>query len=139
MGSMNSFYGGPVGKSFTIKKIFTTKNGLEDSLAADLALGWFSLIGVGDYVVISYGLPGEEKYEEYKAIDLDADGVAYNSTLWEKCYNEGQSEAANGLSYKLITSLGGNTPKLSVNQTVKVLDANQKPTVEIDTTNPDEP
>lgn len=139
MGSMNSFYGGPAGKSFAIKKIFTSKNGLTDSLTRDLALGWVSLINVGDFVVVSYGLPSDDNYEIFKKIDLDAEGVSYNSTLWQKCYDENNKQAANGLSYKLIASLTGNTPKFKIKQPITVLDANQKPTVTIDNTDVDQP
>ena len=136
---MNSFYGGPAGKSFAIKQVFTSKNGLTNSLAQDLALGWFSLIGVGDYVVVSYGLPSEENYEIFKKIDLDAEGVSYNSTLWEKCYDENNKQAENGLSYKLIASLTGNTPKFKIKTPVTVLDAGKQPDVKVDNTDVDQP
>jgi hypothetical protein len=54
----NSFYGGPRGQDFVISYIFDSRV----EMASDLALKMSSTIGVGSYVFISYGLPGEDKY-----------------------------------------------------------------------------
>lgn len=87
--------------------------------------------------MVSYGLPGDNKYEEYKQIDLDAEGRAYNATLWQKGYDETAGNA-NGLNYKMIASLAGNTPKIRVGDTV-VLNPVENPDVDIDITDPDQP
>ena len=85
---MWNFYGGPSGQSFEIKEVFTSKNGLTNSLANDLSKGWTSPISVGEFVVVSYGMPNDEKFNEFRKIDLDKEGKGYNSTLWLKCYDE---------------------------------------------------
>lgn len=87
--------------------------------------------------MVSYGLPGDNKYEEYKQTDLDAEGRAYNATLWQKGYDETAGNA-NGLNYKMIASLAGNTPKIRVGDTV-VLNPIENPDVDIDITDPDQP
>lgn len=87
--------------------------------------------------MVSYGLPGDNKYEEYKQIDLDAEGRAYNATLWQKGYDETAGNA-NGLNYKMIASLAGNTPKIRIGDTV-VLNPVENPDVDIDITDPDQP
>lgn len=136
--NLTSFYGGPNGQSFYIKKIFTNKNGLrQESLVNDLARGWTSPVSVGEFVMVSYGLPGDNKYEDYKKVDLDAEGKAYNATLWQKTYDETAGNA-NGLAYKMIASLAGNTPKIHVGDTI-VLDPVENPDVDIDITDPDQP
>lgn len=135
--SMNSFYGGPNGKSFSIRAIFTSRYGSTNSLTSDLAKGWTSPIAVGEYVLVSYGLPGEEEnYEAYRKQDLDVDGMSYNFTLWCKEYDE-EDGTANGLSYKLQGSMTGNTPKIDLDFTVT--NADEEPSVTIDKTNPDAP
>lgn len=135
---MNSFYGGPNGQSFEIKEIFTSKNGLTNSLANDLSKGWTSPISVGEFVVVSYGMPNDENYNELRQIDLDKEGKGYNSTLWQKCYDEEQG-SANGLYYRLIASMTGNTPHLLVDQPAGVLDADQNPYVTFDGSDIDQP
>ena len=144
---MESFYGGPPGQSFVIKRIFTSKNGVTDSLKADLALGWHSLILPGDFVVVSYGLPSDpEHYDQYKKIDEDAEQKSYNSTLWRKAYNEDAKvnaeysiTNANGLRYDLQSSMTGVVPEFSV-AIEDSLDADQPPKVEIvNPENPDSP
>lgn len=135
---MNSFYGGSPGESFTIKRIFTSKNGAENSLASDLKLGWASKIVVGDFVVVSYGMPNDENYDSYRQIDLDAEGATYNSTLWRKEYNEAAGKE-NGLNYKLIASMTGNTPKIKINEDVHILHPDQDPEVHADYTDVDQP
>ncbi len=144
---MDSFYGGPPGQSFVIKQIFTSKNGATDSLKADLALGWSSLITVGDFVYVSYGLPSDpDNYNKYKQIDETAENKSYNSTLWIKHYNEDQKvnseysiSNANGLRYDLISSMTGAVPEISA--TIEYsLDAGSDPEVEVlNPNNPDSP
>lgn len=135
---MNSFYGGLNGQSFEIKEIFTSKNGLTNSLVNDLSKGWTSPISVGEFVVVSYGMPNDENYNELRKIDLDAEAKGYNSTLWRKEYDEEQGNA-NGLYYRLIASMTGNTPHLLVEQPSFILDANEDPRVIYDGSNIDLP
>ena len=82
---MESYYGGPAGKGFTISKVFHTKV----DLVNDINARWSSDIGVGDYVMISYGMPNDLNpgyYNQYEQIDMDAFKKSYNSTLWQKVY-----------------------------------------------------
>lgn len=135
---MTGFYGGPNGQSFDIKEIFTSKNGLTDSLASDLAKGWTSPIAVGEFVIISYGMPNDENYNELRKIDLDKEGKGYNSTLWRKRYDEEKGNAG-GLYYELIASMTGNTPHILVEQPSFILNANEEPEVIYDGSNIDLP
>ena len=98
---MYSFYGGRKGQDFSIVAVFETRGAMEE----DLAKGWTSSIPVASYVMISYGLPSDENYATYRDQDIDDYGVAYNSTLWQKIYNEDSEMSAGGLSYQLISSL----------------------------------
>ena len=131
---MYSFYGGRKGQDFSIVAVFETRGAMEE----DLAKGWTSPIPVASYVMISYGLPSDENYATYRDQDIDDYGVAYNSTLWQKIYNEDSEMSAGGLSYQLISSLTGNTPRISIEKPITVLNANQPPDVDIDNTNPDD-
>lgn len=134
--SMTSFYGGPAGRDFSISKIFTTRYGASDSLQSDILLGWTSPVGVGEFVVVAYGLPGDPNYETLRDIDLNVDARSYNFTLWLKCYDEDQGEY-NGLYYELIGSLTGNTPRIKI--TYEVVSANVPPSATISLANPDAP
>ena len=129
---MESFYGGPQGKDFSIKQIFTSKYQMDK----DLAKGWTSPISVGDNVVVSYGLPSDANYDINKNEDLQNYGRSYNSTWWRKTYTDDGSGSAGGLSYQLIASMTGNTPRISLNDTI-VLDADQDPSVIWDNTDID--
>ena len=131
---MYSFYGGRKGQDFSIVAVFETRGAMEE----DLAKGWTSPIPVASYVMISYGLPSDENYATYRDQDIDDYGVAYNSTLWQKIYNEDSEMSAGGLSYQLISSLTGNTPRISIQKPITVLNADQPPDVDIDNTNPDD-
>lgn len=152
---MSSFYGGPRGKDFEIVKIFRNKTEME----ADLSMRWQSPIGVADLVMIAYGLPGDQLtesgqnlYDINKEIDLNKYHKNYNSTIWQKIYTEENLKSTDelrgieefylsglyGLGYRLIASMVGNTPKLSVDPT-DVLDADQPPNVTLDISNPDKP
>lgn len=125
---MESFYGGLNGQSFSIKEKFTSKYQMDK----DLSKGWTSPISVGEFVVVSYGLPSDPSYDDYKNEDLRYFNKSYNSTLWQKKYDENtEGRNANGLSYQLIASMTGNTPRVALNDTL-VLDANQLPDVEWD-------
>lgn len=135
---MNPFYGGPNGQSFYIKAIFSSKNGIADSIRYDLSLGWTSPIGEGEFVVVAYGLPGDSTYEIYKQIDMDAEGKNFNSTLWQKCYDETKGNA-NGWYYKLVAAMAGHTPRFSIDKPIKILNANEDPKVDIDVSDPDYP
>ena len=59
---MESFYGGPKGRDFDIKEIFTSKYQMD----RDLSKGWTSSIFPGDLVVVSYGLPSDTNYDIYR-------------------------------------------------------------------------
>lgn len=131
---MYSFYGGRKGQDFSIAMVFSTRVEME----ADLAKGWTSSIPVTSYVMVSYGLPSDQNYATYRDQDIDAYGVSYNSTLWQKIYNEDEDMTANGLSYQLIASLTGNTPRISIEKPITVLDADEEPDVDINSTNPDD-
>lgn len=131
---MYSFYGGRKGQDFSIVAVFETRGAMEE----DLAKGWTSPIPVASYVMISYGLPSDENYATYRDQDIDDYGVAYNSTLWQKIYNEDSEMSAGGLSYQLISSLTGNTPRISIQKPITYVDAGEAPDVNVDSTNPDE-
>lgn len=128
---MKSFYGGPMGQSFEIKKVFTSYNQNEqgNGLIDDLVKTWHSPIGIGDFVIISYGAPNTEGYSESLKQDLgegtaaairEKDLVAqltalgfpaasddtgeyisasFNGTLWQKAYDDSGKNNA--------TSFGG--------------------------------
>mgnify|MGYP000566963478 len=53
-------------------------------------------------------------------------------------YDESAGEGS-GLSYKLISSCTGNTPKISITTPAIVLHANEQPDVETDLSNQDMP
>lgn len=112
---MNSFYGGPAGQSFEIKRVFSSYT----ELKADTEKGWKSSIGVGEYVMISYGDPSTNAYIAARDLDLsDASLTAeerknWNSTLWQKEYDESKLMSDTGMSYKFITSCAGYTPRIN--------------------------
>lgn len=144
---MDSFYGGRKGQDFAIKLIFDNKVALEN----DLKQRWQSPVGVGDYVLVSYGLVSDgEKYSKKIQPDLDKWGKSYNSTLWQKVYLEdeytGESEISflddkikKGLGYVLITSMTGNTPRFVKDVTVIPVSPDTPPSAEIDNTDVDQP
>lgn len=147
---MNSFYGGPNGQSFSIKRVFATRNGLENSLISDLNLGWASPIYVGEYVLVSYGVPGNAQgtYESNREVDVKADGYGSNFSLWIKEYNqtpeqsikqpEEYEKGPNGLIYRCLGSMSGNTPKFSIEFSVS--NADIAPTLKFkEPFNPDAP
>lgn len=135
---MQSFYGGPAGQSFEIKKIFESYYG-PDGAQVDLDKGWASPISVGEFVMVSYGLPSDATYMTRMNYDLKAGNKQnLNSTLWQKVYDESAGEGS-GLSYKLISSCTGNTPKISITTPAIVLHANEQPDVETDLSNQDMP
>ena len=135
---MQSFYGGPAGQSFEIKKIFESYYG-PDGAQVDLDKGWTSPISVGEFVMVSYGLPSDATYMTRMNYDLNAgDKKNLNSTLWQKVYDESAGEGS-GLSYKLISSCTGNTPKISITKPAIVLHANEQPDIETDLSNQDIP
>lgn len=103
---MLSFYGGPNGQSFNIRWVFSNRFGPGNSMEADLSMGWASPIAVNDFVVISYGLPGDDSYEELMKQDLNLSKMKFNSTLWQKIYDE-NDDTFNGLNYRLIMSMLG--------------------------------
>lgn len=122
---MISFYGGPAGQSFNIKKVFSTYA----ELLNDINKGWKSEISVGEFVMISYGEPASTNYETNSNVDLKAGYGNKNSTLWQKIYNEGNTST--GIQYKFISSCTGFTPRMTVGD-VLTLAPGTKATVEID-------
>lgn len=153
---MRSFYGGPNGQSFKIEWVFSTRytpseddkviiNGTEyqvpnNSMESDIYKGWKSPIPVGSFVVISYGLIGEGYYDGYKDCDIlhapVGDKRSYSGTLWQKVYDE-SGGTATGITYKFITAMTGNTPRIQVEK--ETLHADQEPEVWIDLVDPDNP
>lgn len=90
---MYSFYGGPKGKDFEIKRIFNSvkSNRSGTSLEEDLTAGLSSMVGVGELAFVSYGSFSEDKgmsedYQIRKNLDLEAYGRTFNGTLWKKEY-----------------------------------------------------
>lgn len=145
--NMNSFYGGPNGQSFSISYEFGNKVELDD----DLGLGWESSIHVGEFVIISYGRAGSPEYSSNLIKD---NNISWNSTLWQKVYNEATMtdkdiQNVSGFAYRWIAHMVGNTPVLSIQKPdredlpadpeILVLDADEKPNAWIDTTNVDQP
>lgn len=118
---MASFYGGPAGQSFAIKVIFPSYYG-EGGLKEDLAKGWSSPVQVGEYVMISYGDPSDDKMYQSR-LDSETDGKNYNSTLWQKAYIKGS------LIYEFITSCVGATPKIAISDETEVIGPNETPYV----------
>lgn len=112
---MNSFYGGPAGQSFEIKRVFSSYT----ELKADAEKGWKSSVGVGEYVMISYGDPSTDAYISARNIDLSNESLSkeerknWNSTLWQKEYDEAKTMSDTGMSYKYITSCAGYTPRIN--------------------------
>lgn len=130
---MESFYGGPKGKDFEIKQVFTSKYQMD----RDLTKGWTSPIFPGDLVIVSYGLPSDTNYDVYKDEDLRAYGKSYNSTLWRKVFIDAEGTgSAGGLSYEMLASMTGNTPRIDITEPI-VLDADQDPDVRNDSTDLD--
>lgn len=105
------FYGGLNGQSFSIKEVFDNRT----ALIADLNQAWASPIGVGEYVAINYGKPGTDGYDGNLASDS---GKNFNSTVWQKVYNEsldtsdGSLTNANGLGYKILFWTTGQVPDI---------------------------
>lgn len=149
---MNSFYGGPPGRSFYIKQIFRSKV----ELVEDLDKHWSSQIGVGDYVFVSYGLPSDGETDDYdtnREKDTAKWGKTYNATLWQKVnltskeqipnlevqYIENETVSADfGLGYRLITSCSGNTPNIQLITLVDLV-AESAPKLDVDMSNIDKP
>lgn len=125
---------------------------------------WQSSIGVGEIVLISYGLPGGREgtlvdYEKQRDIDLEQYHRSYNSTLWQKIYvEEAESKeyqlrdietifvsGTYGLGYRLLSALTGETPKIDFffNEEAEdggnVLNADEHPKLTIDTLDYDNP
>lgn len=66
---MINFYGGPKGENYVVSHIF----GNTQELLKDLELGGASPVDLNEIVMISYGLPGSEKYEENMKKDYSSD------------------------------------------------------------------
>ena len=138
---MQSFYGGPVGQSFFIKEIFANRVALDRDLTS---YGWSSSVGVGEFVLISYGLPNTSEWMTNRDIDLNAYNSTYNSTLWQKIYPDTNAVSAvnsvsptTGLGYKLVASMTGFTPRLGID--FEVLDVGVNPSVDWDNSVIDNP
>lgn len=67
---MLSFYGGQPGKDFRVSKIFNSRVELEE----DLKQRWYSNIGVGEMVFISYGLANDADTSE---IEVTSENMPY--------------------------------------------------------------
>lgn len=66
---MINFYGGPKGENYVVSHTF----GNTQELLKDLELGGASPVDLNEIVMISYGLPGSEKYEENMKKDYSSD------------------------------------------------------------------
>lgn len=145
---MNSFYGGPAGQSFDIAKVFPTYG----ELLTDATDGWKSSIAVGEFVMVSYGRPGDTDYETNRDADLAAVKKNYNSTLWQKTYDENIQRVYNGsdeddvyaldssktgINYKFISSCTGFTPYLDA-EVIKWIEPGEQASVSVDTREVDE-
>lgn len=139
---MSSFYGGRYGKSFQIKKIFSSKVSLEE----DLNLNENSTVFPNDLVFISYGDRGSSKYSQNVQKDIDKYQKNYNNTIWQKIYDSSDlenieiitSSTNNNLHYYLLAIITGSTPTLSVKETIAV-ENGEEAYVIIDNSNADNP
>lgn len=68
---MINFYGGPKGENYIVSHSF----GNTQELLQDLELGGASPVDLNEIVMISYGLPGSEKYEENMKKDYSSDVI----------------------------------------------------------------
>lgn len=68
---MINFYGGPKGENYVVSHTF----GNTQELLKDLELGGASPVDLNEIVMISYGLPGSEKYEENMKKDYSSDTI----------------------------------------------------------------
>lgn len=144
---MINFYGGQPGKDFRLAKIF---NNRQEALA-DLNQGIVSNIGVGDFVLISYGDIGSEEYinnfEKDKPLEEGALHKSYNGCFYVKDYiadpeeNDNENDIINGgWVYRFISRFTGPIPIFDsdVNVSISTEDIS-KPNISIDSTNPDIP
>lgn len=104
----------------------------------DINMGWKSSIPVGAFVVISYGEVNTDIYKERLKQDLEYGTYGYNSTLWQKIYDE-NTNINNGISYRLIMSMAGEMPEIEFVRPIIVLDADQEPDIIVDKTDPTNP
>ena len=139
---MSSFYGGRYGKSFQIKKIFSSKVSLEE----DLNLNENSTVFPNDLVFISYGDRGSSEYSQNVQKDINKYQKNYNNTIWQKIYDSSDlenieiitSSTNNNLHYYLLAIITGSTPTLSVKETIAV-ENGEEAYVIIDNSNADNP
>lgn len=139
---MSSFYGGRYGKSFQIKKIFSSKVSLEE----DLNLNENSTVFPNDLVFISYGDRGSSEYSQNVQKDINKYQKNYNNTIWQKIYDSSDlenieiitSSTNNNLHYYLLAIITGSTPTLSVKETI-ALENGEEAYVIIDNSNADNP
>lgn len=139
---MSSFYGGRYGKSFQIKKIFSSKVSLEE----DLNLNESSTVFPNDLVFISYGDRGSSEYSQNVQKDINKYQKNYNNTIWQKIYDSSDlenieiitSSTNNNLHYYLLAIITGSTPTLSVKETI-ALENGEEAYVIIDNSNADNP
>jgi hypothetical protein len=98
---------------------------------------WSSAIQVGEFAVVSYGMPSDSEYNTYRQADIDKYGISYNSTLWQKVYHKIHASGETGLAYKLTSSMTGNTPLFKV--ITEWITAGTTAKAEIDSTDVDNP
>ena len=135
---MNNFYGGQPGKDFRLAYIFKNKK----EALEDLNKGIVSTIGVGEYVVISYG---DVDSEEYVAnFNEDGGKKSYNGCFYKKDYETNEAKIGSedlvkgGWVYRFICRMTGPIPRFEKN--VEITYENiAKPEMAIDSTNPDKP
>ena len=96
-----SFYGGPNGQSFSIKKVFSNKKELD----GDITLS--SNVGPGDYAIINYYQGSSDDPNENYEDNVEKDksySRTYNATLWQRQFT------ASELKYVLIADFDAKVP-----------------------------
>lgn len=144
---MVNFYGGQPGKDFRLAKIFNNKQEVID----DLNKGIVSSIGVGEFVIISYGDITDDEYDDNfkkdKPLEEGAPHKSYNGCFYIKDYIANPQEidkendiANGGWVYRFISRFTGPIPRFqeTVNVSISTEDIS-KPKISIDPTNPDIP
>lgn len=116
-----SFYGGPQGQSFIFRAIFPNYLALQ----TDIGKGFNSEIGVGEFVLISYGDPN--KNDGIFNANLQIDATNHNNEVYCKAYDE------NGFTYQFITNISTVSPAASVTPTV--VDSLASPDVTVTSSN----
>ena len=139
---MVNFYGGQPGKDFRIAHVFKNKK----EALADLNQGIVSPIGVGEYIVISYGDVDSNDY--LNNLNEDGNEKSYNGCFYKKDYET--NEAKTGLNdivvsdelgwvYRFISRMTGPIPRFNNVVKTNIVEGLQDLTISINSENPDKP